>query len=203
MLVLPCEPVRASTVTSGSRSTHVPGQQPERDDRVVDHDGGHAGRPGAEHRGGAGGDRAVGVVVAVDVLARDRDEEAARLDGAGCRRTPARSPVGGRPWRRVAADDVGDLRQGHRDHRGRSSSSRTHVAVVERVHHAGDLLARSRGPCRRPATMSPGPARPTRGADRRAAVADLDAPRRAPPRGAGQHARRGSRPGPRCAGCRR
>ena len=72
----------------------------------------------AQHRHRAGRDRLLDEVVAVDALARDGDEEAARLGSAGVDERPT-----GHGRLRVgcavsgATDHVGDLGQRHRDHR--------------------------------------------------------------------------------------
>ena len=81
----------------------------------------------------------------------------------GCRRrpVPATSTPSASSWT-VAADDLGDLRQGHRDHRAAQLLAQ-HVTVVEGVHGAVHLLAllvplaghhhaRPRGPARETAS---------------------------------------------------
>ena len=69
----------------------MPGQPAERGLDVGDDDGRHADRPGAEDRGRTGGDRRGGEVVAVDVLAGERDEQPAGLGVRGVEERRARS----------------------------------------------------------------------------------------------------------------
>ena len=76
MPVLPCDPVSATTA-GRSGVDDVAGEPAEGGHGVVDDDGRHAGRAAAQHGGGAGRDRGGGVVVPVDLLPRDRDEQAA------------------------------------------------------------------------------------------------------------------------------
>ena len=91
VVVLPDEPVMPTTVRSGSRSSTARASRPIAVRQVGDHDRRHAGdRAAAEHRDRAGGDGRGGEVVAVDLLAGERDEQAARGRPCGSRTRPAR-----------------------------------------------------------------------------------------------------------------
>ena len=121
--VLPWEPVSASTRRI-EYVDHVAREQPERPDGIGDDHGRYAGRPRAEHAGRPRLDGRRGEVVPVDVLALHREEEPTRHHGPTVdERRPGHGArvvaVGDR-----ASDDVGDLGEGHRDHR-RSASRAT------------------------------------------------------------------------------
>ena len=213
VLVLPDEPVTPTTAQLGHAVDHLareprrapPGRR--RRPRVAQL--GHrplGQRPRRRPRSTACGDE----VVAVDVLAPPRDEQAARARTARAsvddrrrpprsRRSPcSRAPVAAAISARVSGDHGAAPR---------AARAAQLVAVVERVHDAGDLLARlvplARDQQRRRRAAADG-ARPRSMA--RPAVADLEhldgRPRRD---GAGRRPapRRGSRPGPPSAGCRR
>ena len=141
MPVLPCEPVIASTTTSGSRSTTWRARRPS---AAVTSSTTTVGR--SVGRLAEGGDRSgragrLREVVAVDPLAGDRDEQPARLGGAGVEEGAAADDG---LAVRDTADHVGDLGQGHLDHRGVPIARdllRRDDPVVEGVHDAVDLLA--------------------------------------------------------------
>ena len=147
---------------------------------------------------GAGRHRGRREVVAVDVLAGDRHEQPAGLRRAGVDERRRRSPSRRRRRRRPAVPptDRGDLGQRHRDHRPAACRA---PRAATRGRRTGAPRRRSpgpaRGPCRRPGPRRPG-ARTAYGlGDRGPPVADLDAPRRAPPwrrRGSPRGSRRGS-----------
>ena len=96
----------------------------------------------AQHRDGALLDRGLREVVPVDVLAGHGEEQPTRADLArvvfdGAGHDGVRVGVA-----QLAVDGRGDLGQGQRDHRATPRQRRAqHVAVVEGVRDAGDLLA--------------------------------------------------------------
>ena len=93
-VVLPWDPVIATTVSRlpllAPPGEDDPRELLERGLGVVDEHGGHPGGAAPEDRGGTALDRARRVVVAVDPLAREGDEQAARLGDCGCPGTPDR-----------------------------------------------------------------------------------------------------------------
>ena len=105
----------------------VGGERLQRGLGVLDHDGGQRRGPGAEHGHRAGPAGLAGVVVAVDVLAGEGDEEAARL-GLPAVEHGRRGHRHGAVALDRPADDRGDLAEAERDHaqaaRGPTSGSR-------------------------------------------------------------------------------
>lgn len=92
----------------------VCGERLQRGAGVLD-DGGQRRGPGAEHGRRAGPARLAGVVMAVDVLAGEGDEEAARL-GLPAVEYGRRGHCHGGVALDRAADDRGDLPEAERDH---------------------------------------------------------------------------------------
>ncbi len=103
---------------------HVAREQPERADGIGDDHRRYAGRARAEHPGRTGLDGRGGEAVPVDVLALHRDEEPTRHHGPTVDERRSGHGSGAAAVGDRAADDVGDLGEGHRDHR-RSASRAT------------------------------------------------------------------------------
>ena len=145
---------------------------------------------------------------AVDPLAGERDEQVAGGHGAGVDGDRAGHDRGRRRRRQLAADQRATSARVSpimRPPPAPSATSRRTVAVVERVHRAGDLLAGLVALAGDEHGVA-GPGEADGGGDGRPPVADLE---HLGPVGRGHVGRRrpawrrGSRRGPRSAGCRR
>ncbi len=147
VLVLPWEPVSADHADVGqagratcraSRPSAATGSSTTTPGRPVSREDSTAAAPAVDRRRRRSRGRR---------RARRRPRRTARrARRPGCRRRPARSTGTPRVVDDGAADDVGDLGQGHRDHR-RGQLLAQHDAVVEGVHGAVRPPGRSRGPC--------------------------------------------------------
>ena len=144
VLVLPCEPVSATTRAPGSRASDVPGEQRRarppgrrrrRRARPVVARGQHGGRPAvaARSRRSRGRRRAP----------RRGRRTGRRARRSGCRRRRDRRRCAAVVVHGCAADHVGDLGAASWRSSGDPSCHllAQHDPVVERVHHAADLLA--------------------------------------------------------------
>ena len=210
--VLPEDPVTPTTV-----QVRQPVERPlrARRPRAAWGSGDHDAAAPAARAGRAPADRTEPLdrlddeVVAVDPLALDGDEQPAGLDGARVAGRRSVTIAVGSPACSVPADRCGDLVQRHRDHRAATADRRSNPRRTSRssngTHHAGDLLALLVALARDDDGVTGGRRAATAAAMALArsgstTISGTDARREPLPRLAAWP--RGSRAGPRTAGCR-